>query len=194
MRGVAGYQGPACPHCRAPLDLDGVLAGSQECPSCLRRFEAVRFQPVLRRALVAEVGVEGPEEAASCAAHRRNVAVASCERCGIFMCTLCRTESDGMTICAPCFERLAAQGSLHSASTEYRNYIGMAWLCVLAGVVSCFAPLLVTGPAAIYCALRAMRQTREWGDVGGRGRAVAALAAGVVSTITGGLVVAALLS
>ena len=191
MRALAAYQGPSCPHCRAPLDLDGVVAGSQECPSCLRRFEAVRFQPAARRERVAEVGAGGPEEAASCAAHRRNVAVASCERCGIFMCTLCRTECDGMTICAPCFERLAAQGALHSAATEYRNYVGLAWLSGLVGAVLWF-PGLVTGPAAIYYALRGMRQMREWGDVGGRGRAVGALALGVVSSIQGGVTVAAL--
>src|SRR5262245_34079479 len=101
MPGLAVYQGAGCPHCRAPLDLDAVVAGAQVCITCLRPFEAVRFQPRPRRERVAEVGGGGPEEAASCAAHRRNAAVASCERCGIFMCTLCRTESDGMTICAP---------------------------------------------------------------------------------------------
>src|SRR5262245_25281271 len=133
MPSLAVYPGPSCPHCRALLDLDGVVSGSQRCLHCLRLFEAVRFQPTARRAKVTEVGAGGPEEAASCAAHRRNAAVASCERCGIFMCTLCRTESDGMTICAPCFERLAGQGALHTASTRYSNYLGMAWLCVLVG-------------------------------------------------------------
>ena len=193
MRALAVYEGPSCPHCRGPLDLDGLVAGAQECPSCFRSFEAVRFRPAPRRERVAEVGADGPQEAASCAAHRRNAAVAGCERCGIFMCTLCRTECDGMVICAPCFERLAAQGALHSAATQYRNYVGMAWLCGLVGAVLWF-PGLLTGPVAIYCAMRGLRQMREWGDVGGRGRAVGALALGVVSSIQGGLTVAALFS
>jgi hypothetical protein len=175
------------------LDLEGVIDGSQRCASCFRSFEAVRFQPAARRERVAEVGAAGPEEAASCAAHRRNAAVASCDRCGIFMCALCRTEADGMAICAPCFERLAGEGRLHSAATRYRSYIGLAWLSGLVGAVLWF-PGLVTGPAAIYYALRGMRQMREWGDVGGRGRAVAALALGVISSIQGGVVVAALFS
>jgi hypothetical protein len=190
---AAAYSGPACPHCHAPLDLEGVVAGSQQCPSCWRAFEAVRFEPAARRQRVAEVGAAGPDEAASCAAHRRNAAVASCDRCGIFMCTLCRTEADGMAICAPCFERLAEAGALHSAATAYRNYVGLAWLAGGIGAVL-WLPGLVTGPAAIYYAMRGLRQMSEWGDVGGRGRAIGALALGVVSSIQGGVVVAALLT
>ena len=193
LRSLAAYAGPACPHCQTPLDLDSVIAGSQHCPACSRTFEAVRFQPAARRERVMEVGAAGPDEAASCAAHRRNAAVASCDRCGIFMCTLCRTEADGMAICAPCFERLAAEGALHSAATRYRNYLGLAWISGLIGALL-WLPGLVTGPAAIYYAMRGMRQMREWGDVGGRGRAVAALALGVVSSIQGGVTLAALLS
>ena len=132
------------------------------------------------------MGAGGPDEAASCAAHRRNAAVASCERCGIFMCALCRTECDGLTICAPCFERLAAEGTLHSAATRYRDYVGLSWLCglVAGGGV---AGGLVTGPAAVFYALRGARQMSEWGDVGGRGRAIAAISLGVATTILGGV-------
>jgi hypothetical protein len=147
----------------------------------------------VRRLQVLEVSSSGPEEAASCAAHRRNAAVASCERCGIFMCTLCRTEADGLVICAPCFERLASEGALHSAQTRYRDYTGLAWIAGIIGLLLWF-PGLVTGPASIYYALRGLRQMSEWGDVGGRGRAVGALTVGVVSSIQGGLVVAALFS
>lgn len=187
---TAVYAGPACPRCDAPLDLDHVVSGPQHCPACGRAFEAVRFRPQARREAVTEVAAAGPEEAASCAAHRRNAAVASCERCGIFMCALCRTEADGLSICAPCFERLAAEGALHSAATRYRNYLGLSWMAGIAGALFWF-PGLVTGPAAIYYAFRGLAQMREWGDVGGRGRVVAAIALGVVSTIQGGVLVAA---
>ena len=190
---LAVYAGPGCPHCQAPLDLEGVVSGAQYCGACGREFEAVRFRPSVRRERVAEVGAEGPEEAASCAAHRRNAAVASCERCGIFMCGLCRTDVDGMSICAPCFERLAAEGVLRSAETRYRNYLGLSWLCGLAGALFWF-PGLVTGPAAIYYAFRGLRQMGEWGDVDGRGRAVAAMTVGAISAIQGGVFVASLLS
>jgi hypothetical protein len=192
MPSLAVYAGPSCPHCRAPL-VEATVSGVHECPSCMRRFEAVRFHPPARGERVTEVGAGGPDEAAACATHRRNAAVASCERCGIFMCALCRTECDGMTICAPCFERLAAQGALHSAATRYRNYIGLAWLCGLVGAVA-WPVGLVTGPAAVFYALRGTRQMSEWGDVGGRGRAIAAMALGVVTTILGGVTVAAMFS
>lgn len=193
LRSMAVYGGPACPHCQTPLDLASRVGGEQHCPACARTFEAAWFQPAARRERVTEVGAAGPDEAASCAAHRRNAAVASCDRCGIFMCTLCRTESDGMAVCLPCFERLAAEGGLHSAATRYRNYLGLAWISGLTGALL-WLPGLIAGPAAIYYAMRGMRQMREWGDVGGRGRAVAALALGVVSTIQGGVTLAALLS
>jgi hypothetical protein len=192
-RVVAAYSGPACPLCDAPLDLGTLVAGPQHCAHCARPFEATRFSPVQRRARVAEVGAGGPQEAASCAAHRRNTAVGSCQRCGIFMCALCRTEVDRMEVCAPCFERLAAEGVLHSAATQYRSYLGLSWIAGIIGAVLWF-PGLITGPAAIYCAMRGMQQMREWGDVGGRGRAVAAMALGVVSTIQGGVTVAALVT
>lgn len=190
---LAAYAGPSCPHCQAPIDVETLVAGPQQCPACLRAFEATRFSPARRRDRVAEVGAAGPQEAASCAAHRRNTAVASCERCGIFMCALCRTEVDRLEVCAPCFERLAAEGGLHSAATEYRSYLGMAWMAGIVGAVL-WLPGLVTGPAAIYYAMRGLRQMREWGDVGGRGRALGALALGVVSTIQGGVTLAALVT
>jgi hypothetical protein len=69
----------------------------------------------------------------------------------------------------------------------------MAWMAGIVGAVL-WLPGLVTGPAAIYYAMRGLRQMREWGDVGGRGRALAALALGVVSTIQGAVTLAALVT
>lgn len=190
-RTAAVYEGPGCPHCHRPLEMERAISGSQRCPVCARGFEAVWFRAPQREQGVVEVASAGPVEAASCAAHRRNAAVASCERCGIFMCALCRTESDGLVICAPCFERMAEEGGLPSAQTRYRDYTGMSWLFGLLGLLL-WLPGLVTGPAAIYYAVQGLRQMNQWGDVGGRGRAVAGLALGVVSTIQGGVVAAAL--
>jgi hypothetical protein len=147
---------------------------------------------VVRAAGVREVGAAGPTEAASCAAHRRNAAVASCERCGIFMCALCRTTADGMTLCAPCFERLAGEGTLHSAQTRYRDYVGLSWLASAAGFLVCFSGLLL-GPLAVYYGVRALRQMNEWGDVGGRGRAVAAMLVGMLTFAWNAVMIASVL-
>ena len=190
-RRLLSYGGPACPHCQRALDLERVASGWQHCPACARRFEAVRFTPLARAPSVREVGASGPGEAASCAAHRRNAAVASCGRCGIFMCGLCRTEADGLTLCAPCFERLAAEGTLHSAQTRYRDYVGLSWLASVSGVLLCTSGLLL-GPLAVYYGLKALRQMNEWGDVGGRARAVTAMFAGMASFAWSGVVVASL--
>src|SRR5205807_304768 len=61
-------------------------------------------------------------ETAQCARHARNSAVAACERCGAFMCALCRIESDGKVLCAGCFDRLRAAGELESARVSFRSW------------------------------------------------------------------------
>ena len=191
-RGLRLYAGPSCPACRRPFDLARLTSGVQHCPACGLRFEAVRFRPAERRADVREVGAAGPKEGAACAAHRRNAAVAWCERCGIFMCALCRTEADGRTLCAACFDRLAAEGTLQSTQTRHRDYVGLAWIASAVGFMVCFAGL-VTGPLGVYYGFRALRQMNEWGDVGGRMRAVGAMVAGVIATVLSGATLAAIL-
>lgn len=185
-RSLRAYAGPSCPHCRRALDVERLVSGVQHCPHCARRFEAVHFRPPAREHAVRELGASGPAEAASCAAHRRNAAVASCERCGIFMCGLCRTEADGRTLCAPCFERLAQEGALNSAQTTYRDYLGQSWLASVLSFLVCFSGVLL-GPLGIYYAVMALRQMNEWGDVGGRARGVVALAVAVMAFALGGL-------
>ncbi|HEY0782717.1 MAG TPA: hypothetical protein VGE98_09700 [Thermoanaerobaculia bacterium] len=157
------YGGPTCPHCAAPLDPAALAVGEQICPSCRRPFVAQPFAPPeLVRQAAASLAA-GPAGAVPCARHAGNAAVAACQRCGVFMCALCRVDIDGQELCPDCFDRLAAEGALPSARSQLRNFRGIALSLGIGGCLFyCFG--LMTGPLSIYFAIRALRQRRELGE------------------------------
>ncbi len=178
-RGSHEYAGPSCPACGAALELLRVVSGMQACPSCNAAFEATRFQPPERSARVRQLAEAG--DGTACAAHPANQAAANCERCGVFMCSLCRIDADEQALCPACFDRLSSEGALASTRTSFRDYGRQAWTVALAGL-----PLLALGaaigPAAIYFGVRSLRQLREMGESTGRARALFAILAGTAET------------
>jgi len=120
---------------------------------------------------------------APCARHARNAAVASCEHCGAFMCTLCRIDAEGVALCAACFERLGAAGALASTRGGYRHYNGIAVLLSLIGLMP-FASVLF-GPLAVLAAWKGLRQGQKLQETLGATAAKLALALGVVETVGG---------
>jgi hypothetical protein len=154
------YTGPVCPHCNAPLLVETMSAGPQQCVACLRAFEATPLSPPETRVAVVELAQAGPGGAVPCAQHPGNAAVANCGRCGVFMCGLCKVQIDGQELCPPCFDRLAAEGALPSARGHLRNYRGIALLVGFAGCWFYFLGLL-TGPVTLYFAVQAQRQRRR---------------------------------
>ena len=172
------YRGPTCPHCAAPLDLGRLVTGMQRCPECARAFQAVLFAAPVRPAAVRTVA--GAEELAgtACPTHPGNVGSSNCQRCGVFMCSLCEIDTDDMRLCPACFDRLSAEGALASTRTTFRDYGRQAAILAVAGV-----PLVtmgvVIGPAAVYYAIRSLRQLRAMGETTGRARAFVAMASGV---------------
>jgi hypothetical protein len=105
----------------------------------------------------------GPGAAASCAAHRGNVAVANCSRCGVFMCDLCRIDADAMVLCPACFDRLSAEGALPSARTSFRDFGRMGTSLLLAGILFSFigAPFML---GAVYAGAKELRQRKTLGE------------------------------
>jgi hypothetical protein len=110
---------------------------------------------------------------AACPLHRGNAAVASCGRCGVFLCGLCRIEVDAQVLCPACFSRLGREGELLVGQRSFRDYDGLALLMVVLGLVTVVGGV-VAGPAAVYFALRARRQRLGWGDAAHSGRVAAA--------------------
>ena len=99
--------------------------------------------------------------ATPCAIHSGNAAVASCERCGTFICALCRVELDGTTLCMGCFERREKEsGGGESGGTRIRSLNQLAYL---SGWASLFLfPLAVlAGPVAMVLSVLGWRQERK---------------------------------
>jgi hypothetical protein len=184
------YVGPTCPHCHQPLDLARLITGLQRCPSCAGTFQAARFAAPARAAAARALEEAAGEGGTACATHPGNASASNCQRCGVFMCTLCEIETDEMKLCPACFDRLSAEGALASTRTSYRDYGRQASLLALAGV-----PLMAMGaaigPAAVYYGIRSLRQLRQMGDSKGRGRAVLAIVAGVAEAAFGGFIIVA---
>jgi hypothetical protein len=125
---------------------------------------------------------------AVCGAHERTPAVGACGRCGIFLCAVCRIEAGEAILCPACFDRLASEEALAGARTSFRNYSGMASLIAVAGFILYFV-WPVTGPAAVYLTMRAIRQRKTHPDVGSLGEILVALGLGILETVGGVFVV-----
>ncbi|MHC5059106.1 MAG: B-box zinc finger protein [Planctomycetota bacterium] len=176
-RKKGAYKGPACPRCMRPLGPRGAEPGIAVCLYCHKPFEAAPFTPPERHIRVEQVAESGPDGAVSCAKHEKNAAVANCERCGAFMCDLCRIDADDKTYCPSCFERMSAEGALESTRTTFKDYSRMAdTLSVVCIFLWIFG--FVLGPSAIYYSIKGVKQKRTMGEGGGVVSVVVALLLG----------------
>ena len=157
------FGGPSCPRCRRDLDPASFASGRQSCPHCRGSFEATRFDPPEPRVSVRSVEEAGPGGETTCAAHRGNVAAANCDRCGVFMCDLCRIDADQRVLCPGCFERLSAEGALPSARTTFRDYGRMGMQLLLLAVLFSFfgAPFSL---GAVYAGVKSLGQRKRIGE------------------------------
>lgn len=171
-------EGPACPWCGTGLDLPRMTAGGQICPRCARPFLATPFFPPEPRVQVETLAVAGPEGGVPCARHTGNAAVASCSRCGVFMCSLCRIEIDGQELCPACFERLSSEGVLSVSQNRYRDYRGLS---LSVGFFGCLLYVfgLLTGPVTLYLAWLGYQQKRLMNETGGGVALVVAILLGL---------------
>jgi hypothetical protein len=163
--GVA-YAGPACPRCGRVFVRGDVPNGQIRCYDCGTQIEATRFDPPAPLARVTRLAAAGPTGATACPQHPGNAAVGHCERCGILTCDLCQIEADRMRLCPGCFERLSDEGALASTRVSFRDHARLATTLAVLGLLF-FCAGIVTGPAAIYYAVRARRQARAMDEPGG---------------------------
>src|SRR5436309_3067952 len=119
----AAETGRACARCARPF-CDACLAellGRPYCAACkelaVRELPRGRDRP---RSLLPDPAPTGPDAPAfapmaahgQCVAHPNNSATDACERCGDFMCAVCRTNVEGRSYCPRCFDLLYNRGSL----------------------------------------------------------------------------------
>ena len=165
-RRVRAYPGPACPYCGEALHPEGMTAGPQLCLSCAASFEATPFSPEAPFLPPLALAAAGPAGATPCAVHAGNAAIGHCERCGLFVCPLCRTEVAGQKLCAACFDRLSAEGSLPTLRTSFVDLPGLALLAGLGGLLFFFFGI-VLGPLTLVLAGFAARQKQRGEGSGG---------------------------
>jgi len=123
-----------CTNCRGKLDNDRERVGAR-CPHCCQPlYEEPRdpHRPPLYGA-----------SAARCLVHAGNPAVGPCQRCGNFMCSVCRTRWRNQGVCLACIER--ALESRESAPAEARAHFRQALLAVLFGLVAWLIVLAASG-------------------------------------------------
>ena len=131
------------------------MDGLQQCKLCRKTFDASFMNPVEDPGS-AVIPMSAQGEATPCARHARNAAESSCKRCGAFMCSLCRIDSDGGSYCPGCFERLSEEGALPSVRTSFKDYGRMSYHAGLLGALM-FPIMIVTGPFGIWFGIVGLR-------------------------------------
>jgi len=187
-----GYAGTQCPRCRTFKRHEDIRTGSQTCANCHGDFEAVRFDPPDAVIAVPQLAGVGPAEAAPCARHARNQAVASCVRCGQFMCALCKIDADGAGYCPPCFERLSTEGSIPGGALRVKNWSGLASACIFGSPFVWFLSWILI-PMGIYFCVQGLKDKKARGEQDGIVRLYVLMAFGITAAALLVLGVAALL-
>jgi hypothetical protein len=160
------YSGPACPSCGHGLLRNDVRDGLTRCYFCSTTYEALCFDPPAPATRVARLAAAGPAGATACPQHPGNAAAGHCERCGILTCGVCQIEADRMRLCPACFERLSDEGALASTRVRFRDHARVAVVLAIVGLLLFFAGVL-TGPLAVFYAVRARQQRQTMGEAGG---------------------------
>lgn len=140
-----------CPRCEGHLDGDGP---ELHCGSCGRAATVVRFEPLAEHAELAS-------GAGRCANHPGKDAVASCTRCGSFVCGVCLTRTGENSLCPACFDLLHARSDL--ATTKARR-IRWDYAAFSAAAVSmiCSMPFgVIGGPLALGFGIFALVRRRK---------------------------------
>ncbi|MCP4660590.1 MAG: DUF4190 domain-containing protein [bacterium] len=173
-----------CPRCDEVQSLKvspGVVA-QESCRHCNRPFTALIFEPPPPPVEVRRLGETGLEGENPCAHHEGNAAEAECDRCGAYICALCRIDCEARVLCPACFDRLVKAKELPSLETRFRDRCGMALSYCLFGIL--FWVLgIVLGPAAVYYAFTGLRELRRRGETHGIVRGYLAMLLGGLLTV-----------
>lgn len=184
---VRTYTGPTCPRCSRPLDHATLQDGNAFCPHCGSRFEARVFYPNRRTLAVQQIAQQVSDQATPCAYHERNAAVAACERCGVFICSLCEMTTDSGKLCPSCFDRLAQETAQGGATqTRIRDYGSLAMLSAGVGLLMAVILGIPGGILAWYFAIKAWRNPEQ--SSAGPVRLILAMLIGLLDTAFGGLI------
>ena len=168
----------ACPSCGFTVPLDALAHGGETpCPQCRAGLRGALFpvfwNPVPAAHSLADHAGDGE---AVCFFHPENRATLTCDRCGRFLCTVCDMPLGTRHLCPTCLS--SGLGGEKLPELVVRRFL-WADASLLTGLVPLLAGLfvwpgfIVTGPAAVFCALFGWK--RPGSLPGGRRRWVAVL-------------------
>ncbi len=121
----------------------------------------------------------------NCFTHPNNAAAALCERCGDFVCHVCRTAVDGKMLCPRCFELLHARGGLAFTQRHFQSplYALIFGICALVTTWLCFGFVFV--PLSLYFGIAALKEINRRPDLPGRKMAVWSIVLSLISIVIG---------
>ncbi len=154
-----------CPHCAYSLERHQLVPGENHCDRCRRGFHAFALEPPVR-GFHAIALAEDPS-ASACPLHAGNRSTGHCARCGVFLCPVCRLETDRKGYCPPCFERLLGEHALDDARLHYTDYGSLGALFAALGLCAWVFGLAL-GPAAVYYSLKGLTQRNAMGEARAR--------------------------
>ena len=173
-----------CDKCQTVLPGAVVNTGTLvACPAC-NVPTLVQVFPAFSRPTARGRAAEalGSAEDASCFYHPNKKAAVPCDECGRFLCTLCDLDLDGRHVCPECVEIARKAGkTLRAGQRTPHDQVALtvAWV----GLIPLFWFLsLVTGPAALFLALRYWNEPRRSPVPRGRWRLVVAGLLGLLQT------------
>ena len=142
-----------CPKCNVGLGELSILGEAVAiCPQCLKEIKVFAF-PALYRKLPpsanhsGEIAIEGDS---TCFFHPQKKAAVPCDGCGRFLCALCDIEFSGQHLCSTCLEAGVKKKSIQSLEKSRKLDARRAFMLSL-------LPLFITGPVAVFMAIRAWK-------------------------------------
>ncbi len=170
---------PRCPSCGEALRGDSERMRAR-CPHC-REPLYERPTPTDQR--------RGADDEGACLTHPQNRGVGTCQRCGNFLCAVCRTRWRNQALCVACLERALEQKEATAEETQshYRQAVAAllcglgAWgsgllgfilmVTAVGGVQANSMAVMLILPGGVLCLIAAMLA------FGGIGQGVAAIRA-----------------
>lgn len=139
----------SCPSCNHYLPLDKIHATTPDkCPSCSTLFELSLFPAALNdleKGQKAETIITDTD--ASCFFHEDKVAVATCDGCGIYLCSLCELDLGTGHFCSACFSKKQDNSVEFQKSVTFIDQILLS-----VSLLSCFFMFftVVTAPVILF--------------------------------------------
>lgn len=156
MEGAALAIPVSCPQCQRTLPLDSFTGEGAPCPGC-ESTVTVRVFPAASKA-AAQMADSRPIGAEStCYFHEDRVAVYSCNRCGRFLCRLCRISWPGEDVCPACVEVAIQAPEWRHMESERFHWDSLA-LAVAVLPALLISPSVISAPVALGLALFTFRK------------------------------------